>query len=227
MIDLLREFAAVIPSSFLALVTVINPLGTGLLLGSMTEGAKSESKKQLAKKIVFNCLLIFLVVLLAGKYILLFFGISLPIIRISGGLLLAYMGWNMLNANDTPKDAEDASAAEDHSTKSLSALLNNAFYPYTFPVTCGPGCIAVLFTLSAHHSNSQKIDDLFANLLGTMVGLTGVAVLVYFCYIYSGKLEKTIGASGARALNRMMAFITLCIGVQILWAGIMGLEPKL
>jgi multiple antibiotic resistance protein len=219
--SLFESLVAAIPVSFLALVTVINPLGTGFVLDAMTEGISADARKALGRKIVVNSLGIFLVVLICGNYLLLFFGLSLPVIRVGGGLLLAVMGWKMLNATDTPKANGQVSAPD------TQDLLKQSFYPYTFPVTAGPGCIAVLFTLSAHHSSSPRIETTIASLTGTFVGLIGVAIVVYLCYVYSAVIAKKLGTSGASALNRIMAFITLCIGLQIVWAGVQGLAKSL
>jgi multiple antibiotic resistance protein len=219
--SLFESLVAAIPVSFLALVTVINPLGTGFVLDAMTEGISADTRKALGRKIVVNSLGIFLVVLICGNYLLLFFGLSLPVIRVGGGLLLAVMGWKMLNATDTPKASGQVSAPD------TQDLLKQSFYPYTFPVTAGPGCIAVLFTLSAHHSSSTRIETTIASLTGTFVGLIGVAIVVYLCYVYSAVIAKKLGTSGASALNRIMAFITLCIGLQIVWAGVQGLAKSL
>jgi multiple antibiotic resistance protein len=102
-----------------------------------------------------------------------------------------------------------------------------AFYPFTFPVTSGPGCIAVIFTLVAHHGSSEALYVQLAGLSGTLIGLVGVAIVVYLCYVYSYLIQRKLGPDGAHALNRIMAFVTLCIGLQILWAGIQGLAKTL
>jgi multiple antibiotic resistance protein len=212
-----RFFLEAISVSFLALITVINPLGTGFTLNMLTDGITAKLRKTLARRIVVNSVVIFFAVLVFGKYILLFFGLSLPIIRVGGGALLATMGWSMLNSNqqrDEHKNVQDVAS---------DGFLEKAFYPFTFPVTVGPGCIAVIFTLSAHRPLSNDLVGEVASIGGCFVGLVGVAVVVYFCYVYSFAIEKKLGQSGAQALNRLLAFITLCIGLQILWAGIQGL----
>lgn len=218
--NLLQDFISDIPVAFMALITVINPLGTGFVLSAMTDGITVDQRKKLARKIVMNCIGIFLVVLVFGSYILIFFGLNISVIRVAGGLLLAFMGWSMLNA----PDATDTSSvgAVDSDT-----YFKKAFYPFTFPVTSGPGCIAVIFTLAVHHGASKDIYVQLAGLLGTFIGLVGVAIVVYFCYVYSYVIEKKLGPDGAHALNRIMAFVTLCIGLQILWAGIQGLAKTL
>lgn len=217
----LQLFLKAIPFSFLAMVTVINPLGAGFLLDAMTQGIQPQMRKTLARKIVMNCVGVFLVVLILGNYILSFFGLSLPIIRVAGGLLLTAMGWEMLNAADAPETSGQDVA------KNPQTYLKRSFYPFTFPVTAGPGCIAVLFTLTAHRPVSADLSSVIGNLAGTFVGLFGVAILIYFCYVYSSVIEKRLGESGAHALNRIMAFITFCIGLEIVWSGIRGLLKTL
>ncbi|NJL26149.1 MAG: NAAT family transporter [Calothrix sp. SM1_5_4] len=205
------------------LITVINPLGTGFTLSAMTSGISDEMRRSLGRKISLNTMLIFIIILAFGKYILLFFGLSLPIIRVGGGLLLAVMGWNMLNASHGANDSDEAGPSEAEN----SDFQRQAFFPFTFPVTAGPGCIAVIFTLSAHHSAAEGWAGEVAGLSGTLLGLFGVAVVTYFCYVYSRLIEVRLGQSGAQALNRIMAFITLCIGLQILWTGVLGLVKSI
>jgi len=217
---LLENFISALPVAFMALITVINPLGTGFVLSAMTDGITLDQRKKLARKIVINCIGIFLVVLVFGSYILSFFGLNIAIIRVGGGLLLAFMGWSMLNAPDAT-DTTSVSAVDSDS------YFKKAFYPFTFPVTSGPGCIAVIFTLAVHHGASKDLYVQLASLSGTFIGLVGVAIVVYLCYVYSYVIEKKLGPDGAHALNRIMAFVTLCIGLQILWAGIQGLAKTL
>jgi multiple antibiotic resistance protein len=218
--NLLEGFISAVPVAFMALITVINPLGTGFVLSAMTDGITPDQRKTLARKIVVNCIGIFLVVLVCGSYILNFFGLSISIIRVGGGLLLSFMGWSMLNAPDAT-DTSSVNAVDSNT------YFKKAFYPFTFPVTSGPGCIAVIFTLAVHHGASKDLYLQLASLSGTFIGLVAVAIVVYLCYVYSYVIEKKLGPDGAHALNRIMAFVTLCIGLQILWAGIQGLAKTL
>lgn len=218
--DLLEDLLSAIPVSFMALITVINPLGTGFVLSAMTDGITVDQRKKLARIIVVNCIGIFVVVLVFGSYILNFFGLNISIIRVGGGLLLAFMGWSMLNAPDATDTTSVGAVDSD-------TYFKKALYPFTFPVTSGPGCIAVIFTLAVHHVAGEDLYVQLAGLSGTFIGLVGVAIVVYLCYVYSYVIEKKLGPDGAHALNRMMAFVTLCIGLQILWAGIQGLAKTL
>jgi multiple antibiotic resistance protein len=206
-----------IPVSFLALITVINPIGTGFTLNAMTEGISVEARKALARRITVNSIAIFFAVLVFGKYLLLFFGLSLPIIRVGGGLLLAAMGWSMLQSNQSADDHSHSLELGSHD------FSDKTFYPFTFPVTVGPGCIAVTLTLGANHTTSTSLASEIVNLGGSFIGLIGTAIVCYFCYVYTVAIEKRVGRSGAQALNRLMAFVTLCIGLDILWTGIQGL----
>lgn len=203
-----------IPTAFLAMITVINPLGTGFLLSALTSRISPAEKRALARKIIIYCNLIFIIILLFGHYILAFFGLSLPIIRVGGGLLLAYMGWSILNAQAKPQE-DESQVSQD-----ANSYLSSSFFPFTFPVTVGPGSIAVLFTLSAHHNQKFSFPVDFENLIGTLVGLFFVSIVVYFCYVYSFTIKAKVGQMGAEAINRIMAFVTFCIGLQILWLGV-------
>jgi multiple antibiotic resistance protein len=96
------------------------------------------------------------------------------------------------------------------------------FYPFTFPITSGPGTLVGLLTLTAHISNRALTPNILAH-LGVFLAVVVISVLCYFCYAYAPKITKAIPPSTAHGILRVIAFILLCIGIQIAWNGLSAL----
>ena len=144
-VSLLAKFFAL---AFSALLPLINPLGSALVLLGLVGDAPASVFRDLARKIAIRTTLFLAVVELVGTALLEFFGISLPVVQVAGGLVLATMGWGLLNQHEVKADPDRTAVAE----ASFGSLEQKVFYPLTFPVTAGPGCIVVMLTLSAHAS---------------------------------------------------------------------------
>ncbi len=204
---------------FSALLPVVNPLGSSLVFLGLVGVVPPKVYRSLARRIAINTILFFAVIELIGSAILSFFGISLPIVQVSGGFVLAAMGWSLLNEKDPHTTVNEATAEveSDEPSKSMS-LEQGAFYPLTFPVTAGPGCIVVMLTLSAHASKRSISDTVFAH-AGLLLAVIVLSALIYVCYAYAPQITSKISPSTAHGILRVVAFILLCIGVQIAWNG--------
>jgi multiple antibiotic resistance protein len=129
------------------------------------------------------------------------------------------MGWSVLNERDARalvKNKEEESEVRNETRAQY--LEQRAFYPFTFPVTSGPGTLVALLTLTAHISNRDISRDVLAH-AGVFLAVLALSVLVYFCYAYAPRITKVIPPSTAHRILRVAAFILLCIGVQIAWNG--------
>jgi multiple antibiotic resistance protein len=213
--DDILGFARAIPLAFAALLPVVNPLGTAIILLGLTDGADEATRKRIALSVAINSVLLLAVVLVAGRLILGFFGISVPIVQLAGGLVLAAMGWSMLLS---PDDASSQTKAADTRTSSGTDYASRLFYPFTFPLTVGPGCVAVAITLSAHTSHGHYMATVAAQ-LGAFAGILAVAVVTYFCLANAGRIAARLGQSGMSVLTRLSAFIVVCLGAEICWNG--------
>ena len=152
-----------------------------------------------------------------------FFGISLPIVQVSGGLVIAAIAWSLLNQESTDPSAEKMQAAAQMQASDLTDnLRQKTFYPFTFPITAGPGTIVVMLTLAAHTPQRPIKDNLFAH-AGLLVAIVVLCTSVYFCYAYAPRIAHSISPSTAHGILRVIAFILLCIGVQIAWNGLVPL----
>jgi len=202
-------------SSFLlvyaTLFPIVNPIGSAPLFLGLTQFSTDVQRNALARRVAVNSFFLLVGSLFVGSHVLEFFGISLPVVRIAGGLVVTVFGWKLLNAEERPGGSgappEGAVAGID------------AFYPLTMPLTVGPGSISVAITLG---SQRPKITDLahLTQLGGAaMLGILAIVLTVYLCYRFAQRTISAIGPTGTSVVVRLSAFIMLCIGIQILWGG--------
>ncbi len=214
MLLVLKYFAL----AFSALLPVINPLGSALVFLGLVGATPAEVFESLARRISVSATLFLLVIEVVGAGLLNFFGISLPIVQVAGGFVLAAMGWGLLNQKDSAPSAEKTTV-ESSDFRSLDAKI---FYPFTFPITAGPGCIVVMLTLSAHASNKNVLANVLAH-LGILIAVVALSLTVYLSYRYAPKITQKISPPTVHGILRVIAFILLCIGVQIAWNGMQSL----
>src|ERR1700752_4751435 len=209
--------------AFSALLPLLNTLGPAIRFYALVGDAPSSLYRSLARRIAINNVIFLAIIELLGATILNFFGISLPIVQLSGGLVIAAMGWGVLNersagANSRNK-AEETGPQSQPDTKHLE---EGVFYPFTFPITSGPGTLVGLLTLTAHISSPVLSQNVLGH-VGVFLAVVVISVLCYFCYAYAPKITKAIPPSTAHGILRVVAFILLCIGAQIAWNGLSAL----
>jgi multiple antibiotic resistance protein len=203
---------------FSALLPVINPLGSALIFLGVVGNAPAKTFRNLARRVALSTTLFLAVIELIGATLLTFFGISLPVVELAGGLVLAAMGWGLLQE----KNASDAEPAAEQAHDNGKALEDKIFYPLTFPITAGPGCIVVMLTLGAHASRSGVLSNVLAH-LGIMVAILALSFTVLVSYTYAPKIAKKIAPQTVQGILRVIAFVLLCIGAQIAWNGLEAL----
>ena len=203
-----------------ALFPIVNPLGGSPVFLALTRGYPTSARRALARQVAVNSFILLIVSFLVGTHILNFFGISIPVVQVGGGLVVVSNGWAMLKQKEEPDRGRDVQKRVD-----LQDVFRNAFYPLTLPLTVGPGSISVAITLGANLSH-----HLGANLmaiLATLIGAAVVAVSIYACYGFADRLAAVIGESGMSIVLRLSSFLLLCIGVQIMWNGASALVHSL
>jgi multiple antibiotic resistance protein len=209
--------------SFSALLPLVNPLGSALIFLGLVGAAPSSVYRSLARRIAINVVLFLAIIDLVGSAILDFFSISLPIVQVSGGLVIAAIAWSMLNQQDpSPSQEKTTAAAQAQVGDVEGTLLQKSFYPFTFPVTAGPGCIVVMLTLGAHVPQHPFTASLLAH-AGLLIAVVVLSATVYLCYANAPRLTRAISPSTAHGILRVISFILLCIGVQIAWNGLVPL----
>lgn len=217
---MLQSSLKFVPLAFAALLPLLNPLGSALIVMNIVGDEPPDVYRRLAWRIALDMLIFIALIELLGAAILHFFGISLPVLQVAGGLTLAVMGWTMLNAHEAP-----ATAAPD-AGRDAESVMDLVFYPLTFPVTVGPGVIVVVLTLSADAAGPDW-EATFLSHLAIFVAAMLLAVLVFLSYAYAPRLQRMIPAHVASGVQRLISFILLCIGAQIAWGGIATLLRSL
>ncbi|KRB42458.1 MAG: MarC family protein [Pseudomonadota bacterium] len=200
--------------AFPALFSIVNPVGAAITFHQVTEGR--SDRHELAWRIALNALLILLGSLLLGGYILNFFGVSLGALRVAGGLVVAIRAWQLLMQPEAQENRKANAAASAETVQE-----DVAFFPLTMPFTTGPGAISVAIALA-----SQRPADGHGALsffVGVSIAAILVALLVGVSYRWSSKVLALLGASGARVMSRLVAFLLLCVGVQIISSGLESL----
>ncbi|MGV2290371.1 MarC family protein [Trinickia sp. YCB016] len=197
------------------LFPIINPPAAGFIVLSMVPHATDAERAELARRISLNSLIILLVSLSIGAYVLSFFGISIPVLRVAGGLVIGFAGWDLLHASaDDDREAEPNVAS---SAARIATLRAKAFYPLTLPITVGPGTIAVAIALGTG-SPRQGLEPI--HLVGVAIALAFLWACIYVCVRYAAYVEKWLGPIGTQVAMRLFAFVLFCIGLQILWLGL-------
>jgi multiple antibiotic resistance protein len=206
--------------AFSVLLPLINPFGTALVFLGLVGDAPPEVYRSLARRIAINNIIFLAIIELLGATILNFFGISLPIVQLSGGIVIVAMGWDVLNqrsAGANSRNKVEETGARDEGD--MEHLEERVFYPFTFPITSGPGTLVGLLTLTARISNRDLTQSVLAH-IGVFLSVVVISVLCYFCYGYAPTITKKIRPSTAHGILRVIAFVLLCIGAQIAWNGL-------
>lgn len=207
---------------FAVLLPILNPAATAPIFLGLTEGASAQTRAALALRIARNMVLLMTGAMLVGSYVLDVFGISLPIVRVGGGLIVAANAWRLLNAEHATSDSRQA-LAEGFTPEQAR---RQAFYPLTFPISCGPGSIAAAITLGVTLVDPSPAVAL-ARFGGGWLGLAAVGVIMALVFRYATLLLRPLGETGTLVFLRLSAFILLCLGVQIVWDGVRELVLSL
>jgi multiple antibiotic resistance protein len=198
-----------------ALFPIVDPLAGSPIFLATTQQYPSQVRRTLAWRVAVNSLLLMVGSYFVGAHVLNFFGVSLPVVQVGGGLIVASMGWGMLLERDdelhepSRKDVRCADAA------------HSAFYPLTLPLTVGPGTISVAITLGAN--STRRYGFHVAIILAALIAMIAVAVSVLLCYGLADQLARVLGKTAMTVIVRLTSFLLLCIGVQIMWNGVSAL----
>ena len=197
---------------YAGLFPIVNPIGGAPIFLGLTRGADDKEREVLARRVAVNGFLLLLGSLFIGSYVLEFFGITLPIVRIAGDLVVTAFAWQLLHSGD---DVD----RPDSMKKPLS--FRDAFYPLTMPLTVGPGSIAVAITLGSQRprGDAAGVADLVLIGTGAVLGLAAIAATIYVSYRFAERITSFLGENGTDVLVRLSAFILLCIGIGIIWNG--------
>jgi len=201
--EILRSLPSAASATFLAVFPIVNPFGGVPIFYSLTADFSQKERGLTALKTSVYVALILVFFLFLGRFVLSFFGISLPVLKIAGGLIVANTAWGMVTASSriTPSESAEASVKEDISLT-----------PMAMPLLSGPGSIGVVMGLAAHADSSMSY-------LGMVIGIVAVALSVYLFLRLGGPLVSRLGPGATGAINRIFGFLILAIAVQLVWDG--------
>jgi multiple antibiotic resistance protein len=202
--QILRTVPDSAAATFLALFPIVDPLGGVPIFFSMTSSWTARERRITALKTGVWVFLILVTFLFFGRFVLHFFGISLPVLKIAGGLIVANTAWGMVTstARITPAETHEAASKDDISLT-----------PLAMPLMSGPGSIGVVMALAAH------VDDA-PGYLGMVLGIAGIALSVLLFFLMGGPLVRRLGPSAVGAINKIFGFLILAIAVQLVWNGV-------
>jgi MarC family membrane protein len=201
---LLKGLPTAAIGTFLALFPIVNPFGAVPIFFSLTSRSSRSERRMVEAKVALFVVAILVFFLLVGRFVLSFFGISLPVLRIAGGLIVANAAWGMVTSKSRITDAEgdEAITKEDIS-----------FTPMAMPILAGPGSIGVVMGLAANSTNMLAY-------VGMIIGIAALGLVVYLFLRLGGPLVERLGPNATGSINRIFGFLILAVAVQLIWDGI-------
>jgi multiple antibiotic resistance protein len=205
------QFLAYVGTAIVAILPIVNPLGAVPLVMSLTAGMSDEERLQ---QVTQGCIYSFALMagfLIAGSLIMQVFGLSIPGMRIAGGMIVAVLGFNMLFPS-----TEAPLTSVEHAAQFKRDI---AFTPLAMPGLSGPGTFAVVMSLSSQVTAKDGVERA-VDFVGVLAGIALVALTSYLVLRASSKLNRLLGSTGIIALTRIMGFLMICIGVQFMINGL-------
>ncbi|MCR6630063.1 MAG: NAAT family transporter [Magnetospirillum sp.] len=215
MSTLLTSFLLVFGSLF----PIVNPPGSAFMFLAHTRTASHAQRAELAARVAVYAFLIVVGSLYVGAAVLGLFGVSIPALRVGGGLVIAVAGWRLLNAKPGATAGDvDVGATPD-------SLRSAAFYPLTMPLTTGPGTIAVTIALGTGQPFAHAGPSLAT--VGALLAALAISALIYLSFRFADRMEGLLGRTVTDAVMRLFALLLLCVGVEIIWRGIAEMAKSL
>lgn len=199
-------------AAIVALLPIINPFSTAPMFLAITEGDSDAERQEQARKAVIYMVCILVAFLVGGTFIMQFFGLSLPGLRIAGGILVAGVGMRMLY----PEDKGEQTPAEHLESRRKHDV---SFTPLAMPSLAGPGAISVTIGLTSLATG-------WLDFVSIIIGILLVAVMVYTTLRLSTRLVTVLGVNGLHAMTKIMGFLILCVGIQFIVTGVIGVASS-
>jgi multiple antibiotic resistance protein len=211
----MQEAAQNILLVLVTLFPIVDPLGGSPFFLALTREYSPEARKALSWRIAVNSFFLLVATYFVGTYVLAFFGISLPVVQLGGGLIVIATGWSLLKQRDDEKEDVEETVVQPQD------ITRRAFYPLTLPLTVGPASISAAITLGANAAHHHAYHPL--TILAALIGLALIAVSILLCYGFADRLARILGATGMTVITQLSSFFLVCIGVQIAWNGMKAL----
>lgn len=194
-----------------ALFSVLNPIGAIPIFVGLTQDYNKTERSRVSLMTAINVCLILLISFFVGEYVLKFFGITIPALRIAGGILIASSGFGLLNSNPKKRKGISKKVEEDSLHRNSIALT-----PLAMPMLAGPGSISLLIAFNQDHNNTSE-------LLASSLSIIIVSLLIFLILRSAHYLAKYLGASGIVAISRIVGFLTVAIGIQYIISAVLSI----
>ncbi len=193
---------------FVALFSVLNPIGTVPIFVGLTQGYTSSERSKTSLVTSINVFIILMISFFVGQYVLSFFGITITALRIAGGIIIASSGFSLLNGNFSKNKGINKKVQ-----KEVEARQHIALTPLAMPMLAGPGSISLLIAYYQELSETGN-EITTSEILFSCVAILAVAALIYLVLRSAHYLAKILGSSGIVAISRIIGFLTIAIGIQ-------------
>ena len=199
--------------TFAGLFPIVNPFEAAPFFLGLTAGMSSAERAVLARKAAVNGFSLLLGSMVLGPWLLEFFGIELPVVRIAGGLVVTALGWKLLSQESW----------SDHGSSGVQPggeRKVGSFYPLTMPLTVGPGSMSVAITIGSRKPATERHwGEMALHGIGALSGVIAIAITIYIAYRFAERFARILGVTGLEVMVRLSAFILMCIGIEIIWTG--------
>lgn len=202
---------AIFLTILIGLFSLINPMSALPVYIGLTQDFTEENKLKTLKKTCVYILVICLVSYFLGVYLLHFFGITIPALRVAGGLIIFRSGWQLLNVTHK-KEVKNNLNDEGDKKDDIS------FTPLAMPLLAGPGSMSFLITLYAGRKDNWR-DAMWQD-ISAVVAIIIVSFSIYFIFKFAPRLMKYTGQSGLTSLSKVMGFLVIGIGVEMIISSI-------
>lgn len=196
---------------FVALFSVLNPIGTVPIFVGLTQGDSKQECSRISLWTSINVFLILIISFFIGKYVLSFFGISIDSLRIAGGLIIVSSGFSLLSGKFNKKRGINKKIETDAQKRNDIALT-----PLAIPMLAGPGSISLLIAFyQEHHATNELIIASLA--------ILAIAAAIFIILRSAHYLAQILGASGIVAISRIVGFIVIAIGIQYIVSALINI----
>jgi multiple antibiotic resistance protein len=206
------------------LLPIANPLTTVVVLLGLSRGMSEAERNRQALRASCYAFCIMLVAFYAGQMVMNTFGISIPGLRIAGGMIIAFIGFRMLfpdhRLDETPEVEQRTEELQQHRTADI------AFIPLAMPSTAGPGTIALIISTAAAMREEAPFTSWVMSVAPVLTFFLASAI-VLLCLRSAGAIIRVLGNSGVEAISRLMGFLLVCMGVQFAINGVLEIVEKM